>query len=150
MNSVIYYMTNIMSITEYCHIIDDKLSGPPILWVMKGVLRHVELGGLVVDLMDVAWENLRAAKRLKAPDRRPARFAALRPGPATPVWNELVRHAEPYLRKRGDKVKLARLLGISRQRLHQLLVGRTACADAERTLLLVAWVHARRLGREWV
>jgi hypothetical protein len=117
---------------------------------MKGVLRHVELGGLVVDLMEVAWENLRAAKRLKAPDRRPGRFTALRPGPATPVWNELVRHAAPYLRKRGDKVKLARLLGISRQRLHQLLVGRSACADAERTLLLVAWVQARRSGREWV
>jgi hypothetical protein len=117
---------------------------------MKGSIRHTDLSGLVEHLLEVAVENLRSAKRLKAPDRRPGRFTTLRPGPGTPVWNELVRHAAPYLRKRGDKVRLARLLGLSRQRLHQLLVERSACADAERTLLLVAWVHARRAGREWV
>ena len=111
---------------------------------------HADLAGLVEHLLEVAVERMRTAKRLKAPDRRPGRFTVLRPGPDTPVWNELVRHAAPYLRKRGDKVRLARLLGISRQRLHQLLVGRTACADAERTLLLLAWVHARRSGQEWV
>ncbi len=117
---------------------------------MKGAFQHADVSGLVQHLMEVAVENLRAVKRLKAPDRRPGRFTVLRPGPETPVWNELIRHAAPYLRKRGDKVRLARLLGLSRQRLHQLLVARSACADAERTLLLVAWVQARRSGQEWV
>jgi hypothetical protein len=55
-----------------------------------------------------------------------------------------------HLRKRGDKVKLARLLNLPRQRIHQLFVARTACADAERTLLLLAWLQAKREGREWV
>ena len=105
---------------------------------------------LVAVLMQEAVARIRAAGRRKKPDRRPGRFATLRPGPDTPVWNQLVKHAAPYLRKRGDKVKLARLLGIPRQRLHHLLVERSACADAERTLLLVAWVQARRSGQEWV
>ncbi len=99
----------------------------------------------------MAEDGLRALSSLqrKKPDRRPKRFLTLRPGPATPVWNELVRSAAPFFRRRGDKVKLARLLGISRQRLHQLMVAKTACADAERTLLLLAWVNARRSGRNW-
>jgi len=105
---------------------------------------------MVRDLLVEAVAEMRANGRRKKPDRRPGRFVTLRPGPETPVWNQLVKHAAPYLRKRGDKVKLARLLGIPRQRLHQLLVERSACADAERTLLLIAWVHARRSGKEWV
>ena len=117
---------------------------------MRGSIHPEAVAGLVEYLLEVAVERLRSAKRLKAPDRRRRRATTLRPGPDTPVWNELVRHAAPYLRKRGDKVQLARLLGLSRQRLHQLLVERSACADAERTLLLVAWVHARRSGVEWV
>lgn len=108
------------------------------------------LPDLVAELLRAGAEHMRSAGRRKKPDRRPGRFTTLRPGPETPVWNQLVRHAAPYLRKRGDKVRLARLLGLSRQRLHQLLVARTACADAERTLLLVAWVHARRAGQQWV
>ena len=104
---------------------------------------------LVVVLLKAAAEQMRTAGRRKKPYRRPGRFTTLRPGPDTPVWNQLVKHTKPYFRKRGDKVKLARLLGISRQRLHQLLVERSACADAERTLLLVAWVHTRRSGKEW-
>lgn len=116
---------------------------------MRSFIRGEDVAGLVEYLLEEAVGRLRAAGRAKAPERRPRRAATLRPGPDTPVWNELVRHAAPYLRKRGDKVRLARLLGLSRQRVHQLLVERSASADAERTLLLVAWVHARRAGRNW-
>lgn len=117
---------------------------------MKTYFDSVKRADAVLELLEMAVERMRVAGRRKTPDRRPGRFAALQPGPGTPVWNELVRHAAPYLRKRGDKVKLARLLGLPRQRIHQLLVERSACADAERTLLLLAWVHARRTGQEWV
>ena len=119
--------------------------------VMKGPARLNELGDLVEGMMEMAESGLRAmaAARRKTPDRRPKRFVTLRPGADTPVWNQLVRYAAPFFRRRGDKVKLARLLGISRQRLHQLLVAKTACADAEPTLLLLAWVNARRAGRDW-
>ena len=116
---------------------------------MSSLVMMGNLPELVVVLLQEATKQIRAAGRRKKPDRRPGRFTTLRAGPDTPVWNQLVKQAAPYLRKRGDKVKLARLLGVSRQRLHQLLVERTACADAERTLLLVAWVHARRLGQTW-
>lgn len=103
-------------------------------------------------LLEETWNNLRKEPHTKKPERRTRARAgwALKPGPDTPVWNELVRQAAPYLRKRGDKVRLARMLGLPRQRLHQLLVAKTACADAERTLLLLAWVRSKRAGHEWV
>jgi len=44
------------------------------------------------------------------------------------------------------KAQLARLLGLPRQRLHLLLVAKTACPDAERTLLLLRWLLARQRG----
>ncbi len=67
-------------------------------------------------------------------------------GPQTPLWNELAATLRRLLRRRGDKVRLARYLGISRQRLHLLLVTRTAYPDAERTLQLLVWLQARRRG----
>jgi hypothetical protein len=103
----------------------------------------------VVHLLETAAARLRAAGRRKEPERPRRRAKTFQPGPDTPVWNQLVRSAAPYLRKRGDKVRLARLLGLPRQRIHQLLVGKSACADAERTLLLLAWVAARRAGKHW-
>ncbi len=145
---VICYMTSVQG--NFCHIIDDKRSLGDQAVGMSMANAVASLPGLVGTLLEAGAEQMRAAGRRKKPDRRPARCTTLRPGPDTPVWNQLVKHAAPYLRKRGDKVRLARLLGVSRQRLHQLLVERSACADAERTLLLVAWVHARRSGQEWV
>jgi len=79
--------------------------------------------------------------------RIPKRGLALLPGPDTPLWNELARQVAPLLRKRGSKVHLARILGISKQRLHICLKSRTGALDAERTLLLLAWLAARREGR---
>ena len=71
-----------------------------------------------------------------------------RPGPGTPLWSELVRQARPHLRKRGEKVKLARILGLPRQRIQDCIKARTACLDAERTLLLLCWVACRQQGRD--
>ncbi len=74
-------------------------------------------------------------------------FQALRPGPETPLWNELAVACEAQLTRHGDKVRLGRIIGLPRQRIHQLLVAKTACADAERTLLLMGWLSARRKGQ---
>ncbi len=81
---------------------------------------------------------------------RPRRLkgAALRPGIDTPLWNSLAIAVRRTFHRRGDKVRLARHLGISRQRLHLLLVARTRCPDAERTLQLLAWLAARQQGVE--
>ena len=76
------------------------------------------------------------------------RGCRLRPGAGTPLWNELVARAGPHLRKRGSKAHLARLLGLPRQRLQDVLKARKACLDAERTLWLLCWVVAREQGRD--
>ena len=66
----------------------------------------------------------------------------------TPLWNALAVAVEKQLKRRGAKSRLARLLGISRQRLHLLVVAKTAYPDAERALLLQLWLQARLLNRE--
>jgi len=101
-------------------------------------------------LFEAAAASLRAAARLMPPrqQRRRRIGQTLRPGPSTPLWNELVRQARPFLRRRGEKVKLARILGIPRQRIHESLKARTASLDAERTLLLLCWVARRQQGRQ--
>lgn len=99
-------------------------------------------------IFDAAESARRAAGKLKR--RPPKRGLTLQPGPDTPLWNELVRQVAPLLRKRGSKIHLARILGIPKQRLHVCLKARTGALDAERTLLLLAWLAARRSGRQLV
>jgi hypothetical protein len=90
---------------------------------------------------------VRAQRHLKTRPRV-RRWQALRPGADTPLWNALARAVEPHLARRGAKSRLARLLGLSRQRLHLLLVAKTAYPDAERALLLLVWLQARLLSRD--
>lgn len=87
-----------------------------------------------------------AAGRLRRQPQR--RGLALQPGEHTPLWNELVRQVTPHLTKRGSKARLARVLGVPRQRLQACLKAKKACLDAERTLLLLSWLAARHQGRE--
>jgi hypothetical protein len=102
-------------------------------------------------LFDAAARAARDAARRASQLRRPrGRGHALRPGPDTPLWNELVQQALPLLRKRGSKAKLARILGLPRQRLQDCLKARTACLDGERALLLLCWISARHQGHELI
>lgn len=84
----------------------------------------------------------RAARRAGRRTRERRNYATLRPGAGTPLWNALAHVCAQRLTRRGDKARLARVLGLSRQRLHVLLVARSACPDAERALRLLAWLHA--------
>ncbi len=103
---------------------------------------------LVEDLIDAAAEAARLV-RMKRVSRRPQRAQlTLRPGPNTPLWNELVRQVRPHLRKYGSKAQLARLLGLPRQRMHDCLKSQAACLDAERTLLLLGWLGFFQRGGE--
>ena len=72
----------------------------------------------------------------------------MRPGAETPLWNALVKEVRAELRRRGDKVRLGRLLGLPRQRVHDFLVGHGRMPDAERTLLLMEWLVIARKHRE--
>jgi hypothetical protein len=92
---------------------------------------------------DAARRRERALARAAA-RRNPSRLCrglTLRPGAATPLWNELVRRMRPHLRKYGAKAQLARLLGLPRQRLQDCLKAGSACLDAERTLMLLGWLE---------
>jgi hypothetical protein len=108
-------------------------------------LRQIVHGGgssYVDDLVAAARATELRRKRRAALRAAGPRGVALtlRPGPDTPLWNELVRQIRPHLRKYGAKAQFARLLGLPRQRLQDCLKARTACFDAERTLLLLGWL----------
>ena len=111
-----------------------------------GTQHHIEM--VAAPMLAVAKLTGATARKLRPTRNEPARGSILRPGPQTPHWNALAAAAAKHLRRRGDKVRLARILGISRQRLHLLLTAKTACPDAERTLMLQDWVNAKRRGLE--
>jgi hypothetical protein len=92
-----------------------------------------------------AARAIRAGIREQRRRRRPRRGGTLRPGPGTPLWNALVRAVhERFTGRRGEKVALGRFLGLPRQRIHDLLRRRSQMPDAERTLMLLAWLNAQR------
>lgn len=101
-------------------------------------------GGLVWCLAEAAEAAARRAMKSIRHRYRRRVGATLRPGAATPLWNELVSQAQPLLRKRGSKAQLARLLKLPRQRLQDCLKAKSACLDAERTLLLLCWIATRQ------
>lgn len=90
-----------------------------------------------------AEESARVARKTWKAHTRRRRGSTLRPGPATPLWNELARTVRRQLTRYGDQAQLARLLGVHRQTVHRYLVARTAGPDAERTLLLLWWLQSR-------
>src|SRR4051812_24535741 len=101
---------------------------------------------LAEELAIAARESARRINRYVRARARAGVGVTLRPGRATPRWNELVVVLRPWLQRRGEKAQLARLLGVPRQRVHDFLVGRGRMPDAERTMLLLEWLAARRRG----
>jgi hypothetical protein len=103
---------------------------------------------LAEDLFSSSMNGASRAADARRRRRAPKRGLTLQPGPDTPLWNELVRQVQPLLKKRGSKAQLGRLLGVPRQRIHVCLKAERGALDAERTLLLLAWLRGRRQGRE--
>jgi hypothetical protein len=104
---------------------------------------------LALALFDAAATTAQAVARAGQAALRPKNYGhTLRPGAQTPLWNELIKFALPHVQKRGSKIKLARLLGVPRQRIHDYFQKGSAAPDAERTLLLLCWVAAKTDGRE--
>lgn len=110
----------------------------------KYISSHTRDFEIVFDFIDLCarFTAVAAARCREANKRRPRRrgYAALHPGPDTPLWNELAALCEAHLTRYGSKANLGRILGVPRQRIHKLLVAKTACADAERTLQLLGWL----------
>jgi hypothetical protein len=93
-------------------------------------------------VMAAAEGTARIAHKTWKEHTRRRRGATLRPGFATPLWNELARTVRRHLTRYGDQARLARLLGLHRQTVHRYLTARTAGPDAERTLLLLWWLQS--------
>ena len=88
-------------------------------------------------------QAFRIAMRRRPPGRG---GATLRPGEATPLWNELRRQLRPHLKQYGQQANLGRLLDLPRQRVNAFVTGGGEMPDAERTLQLLAWLAAVRRG----
>ncbi len=99
-------------------------------------------GLLTEEMVELLRAALRRARERREPLPPARRWRCLRAGAETPLWNAVALAVVARLRRRGAKVRLARQLGISRQRLHLLLVARRAYPDAERALLLLYWLQA--------
>jgi hypothetical protein len=98
-------------------------------------------------LIDASIATLKRVARFTIDRPRRGRGVTLKPGLDTPLWNELHRAVRIRLRHEGDQARLGRYLGLPRQRVHELLVRRRHLPDAERTLLLLVWLHAHAQGR---
>ena len=111
------------------------------------VYRDTALAGLAGDAI---WHAsslvLRHAHRAFRRQRPAGAGFTLRPGKATPLWNELRAQLRPHLRKYGEQANLGRLLGLPRQRVNAFLTGGHQMPDAERTLQLLVWLAAVRDG----
>jgi hypothetical protein len=105
---------------------------------------------MATPLVLAAEATVRAAQRAHARATRKAIGATLRPGPRSPLWNELARTVHAYATRYGDKAKLSRILGVPRQRVDDYLVGHRRMPDAERTLLLLQWLATRQAGSDMV
>ncbi len=103
---------------------------------------------LAVALAEVAVASVKRSAKQFRQSRRPCRGATLKPGAQTPLWNELAAAVHARLTRYGEKAKLARVLGMPRQRLHEMLRARHHMPDAERTLQLLVWLQARAAGRD--
>lgn len=98
-------------------------------------------------LMDASITAMKLAARLTINRPRRGRGVTLKPGLDTPLWNQLRQAVRERTRSHGEQARLGRLLQLPRQRMHELLVRRRHLPDAERTLLLLVWLHAHAQGR---
>jgi hypothetical protein len=105
-------------------------------------------GDAVIGLSNLAEALARESAGSFVRRHRPRRGETLKPGPETPLWNAVATAVAAEFRKRGERVRLARVLRLPRQRVTEMLRSRRRLPDAERTLELLVWLHARRHGRD--
>jgi hypothetical protein len=111
--------------------------------------RQLEIQGeVVLALVEAAVKGARALAAAGPLRTRSRRGQTLKPGLDTPLWNALSTAVLKQFRRRGERVRLARVLGLPRQRITEILRSRRHLPDAERTLVLLLWLEARRNGQD--
>jgi hypothetical protein len=100
------------------------------------------------ELLAIAAETgaRRARKALVGRARKSG--VARKPGPETPLWNVFSSELKLALQSRGAKSRLARYLGIPKQRVHEFVSRRRRIPDAEITLRMLHWLAEDRTGRD--
>jgi hypothetical protein len=103
---------------------------------------------LMMILVEAAVAGARAMAKEGPLRKRSRRGQTLKPGHDTPLWNALAAALVAQFKRRGERVRLARVLRLPRQRLTEMLRSRRHLPDAERTLTLLLWLHARQHGQD--
>ncbi len=105
----------------------------------------LELGELLFAGAEAAAKQIKKSYR----PRRRRSFAARHAGPDSALWNVLATLLRTELKSYGAKVRMARYLGLPRQRVTDFLTGGTKrLPDAELTLRLLHWLAVKRSGRD--
>lgn len=104
----------------------------------------MDLGGL---LADAAEESVKQVKKhLKS--RRRGSYLTRRPGDDTPTWNACAALLREELKSYGSKARLARYLGIPKQRLSDYLKNGSRMPEAETLLQILNWLAQKQSGRD--
>ena len=98
-------------------------------------------------LAEAAEAGAHLAEKAMRPRRR-ASYVTRRPGPETPLWNACAALLRDELRPLGAKIRLARYLGIPKQRLNDYLTGHTRQPEAEIALQMLNWLAHKQAGRD--
>lgn len=112
---------------------------------MSAIPLHPRLQPLVIlsDVMEVAAET--GAKRAQAALRKRQRAGIVRrQGADTPMWNLVLTELRGALGARGAKMRLARYLGVPRQRVHNFVGEKSRLPDAELALRMLHWLAEQR------
>jgi len=104
----------------------------------------LEIAGALTDAAEAGYRRAHAALR----SRRTGAYLTRRPGADSPMWNACVSLLRVELKAYGAKARLARYLGIPRQRLNDFLTGRSRLPDAELTLRMLHWLAETGAGRD--
>jgi hypothetical protein len=103
---------------------------------------------MISEALFKAGEEGLAALRKGLRRRRKGSYKTLRPGPYTPMWNQCRIALRAELKPHGTKVRLARYLGIPKQRLSDFLASHRRMPDAELTLRMLHWLAAKQSGKD--
>jgi len=103
----------------------------------------MELSEALFVAAETGWRRAQRALR----PRRLAAYKARRPGAESPMWNVCAKLLRQELKRRGAKVRLARYLGVPRQRLNDFIKVKSRLPDAELTLRMIHWLGETRAGR---
>lgn len=110
--------------------------------------RYLFWGKLGEDVALVATVAARSAKKALRRRRRRGAYTSLHPGAHTPLWNACAQMLSEELKPRGSKVRLARYLGVPKQRITDFVTNRSRMPDAETLLKMLDWMARKQAGED--